>query len=70
MALHHCYSKEVLYHFNCGKCHKWWTVEEENLKLSLNLPVDLRIYLHCPVCGHAARPLNKCPSMESNNGRN
>lgn len=20
------YSKEVLYHFSCGECKKWWTV--------------------------------------------
>lgn len=37
------YSKEVLYHFSCGECKKWWTVGDwqgaENDRM------------HCPHCG-------------------
>jgi len=43
----HKVSKEILYHFQCGKCNKWWSVSDYHL-LSLNY--DKKIT--CPHCEH------------------
>ena len=31
----HKFSKEIIYHFNCGKCNKWWSIADYHL-LSLD----------------------------------
>ncbi len=41
----HKYSKEILYHFNCGKCNKWWTIADHHLLVNDNK-------ITCPHCGH------------------
>jgi DNA-directed RNA polymerase subunit RPC12/RpoP len=43
----HRFSKEILYHFNCGKCNKWWSISDYHL-LSNNKP-DMIV---CPHCEH------------------
>tara|TARA_R110002020_G_scaffold249529_4_gene463463 strand:- start:3568 stop:3735 length:168 start_codon:yes stop_codon:yes gene_type:complete len=41
----HKFSKEILYHFNCGKCEKWWTIADHHFLSKDNLII-------CPHCGH------------------
>jgi len=43
----HKFSKEILYHFNCGKCNKWWSIADYHL-FSNNVPM----LITCPHCGH------------------
>jgi len=43
----HKFSKEILHHFNCGKCEKWWSVADYHL-FSKNTPN----IIICPHCGH------------------
>ena len=43
----HKFSKEILYHFNCGKCNKWWSISDHHL-LSKNI-------ITCPHCGHEGK---------------
>ena len=41
----HEYTTELLYHFNCGKCKKWWsyaTTQEKDMEDES---------MHCPHCG-------------------
>ena len=50
----HKYSKETLYHFNCGKCDKWWSIADYHL-LSNNVPKKEEMVpnsIICPHCGH------------------
>jgi DNA-directed RNA polymerase subunit RPC12/RpoP len=50
----HRFSKEILYHFNCGKCNKWWSIADYHL-FSNNVPEDkemVHILITCPHCGH------------------
>ena len=50
----HKYSKETLYHFNCGKCDKWWSIADYHL-LSNNVPKKEEMvpnYIICPHCGY------------------
>ena len=49
--MNHRLSKEILYHFNCGSCNKWWSVADYHL-LSLDNTKDLNVNkkitcLHC-----------------------
>jgi|TARA_R110002020_G_scaffold234620_1_gene446678 DNA-directed RNA polymerase subunit RPC12/RpoP len=44
----HKYSKEILYHFNCGKCNKWWSIADYHL-FSNDI---LKNKITCPSCGH------------------
>lgn len=37
------YSIEILYHFNCTLCKKWWSIGDFNLKKNEHLT--------CPYCG-------------------
>ena len=37
------YSIEILYHFNCSECKKWWSIGD----------FDIRSAIACPFCGHA-----------------
>jgi DNA-directed RNA polymerase subunit RPC12/RpoP len=41
----HKFSKEILYHFNCGKCNKWWTISDHHFLSKEGL-------ILCPHCGH------------------
>tara|TARA_Y100000310_G_C20701879_1_gene830743 strand:+ start:3008 stop:3193 length:186 start_codon:yes stop_codon:yes gene_type:complete len=41
----HKFNKEILYHFNCGKCNKWWSIADHHLLSKENK-------LICPYCGH------------------
>ena len=41
----HKFSKEILYHFNCGKCEKWWTIADHHFLSKSNLII-------CPHCGY------------------
>ena len=43
--MNHRFSKETLYHFNCGKCNKWWTISDHHLLAKDNK-------LTCPHCGY------------------
>ncbi len=45
----HKFSKEILYHFNCGKCNKWWSISDYHL-LSNTIPETNKII--CPHCEH------------------
>jgi len=49
--MRHKVSKEILYHFNCGKCSKWWSISDYHL-LSLNNTEDLDYNkkIVCPHC--------------------
>lgn len=41
------FSVEKLYHFNCAKCQKWWSVADADHNVP---PANRRWY--CPWCGH------------------
>jgi len=43
----HKYSKEILHHFNCGKCDKWWSIADYHL--FSNKAPNIII---CPHCGY------------------
>jgi DNA-directed RNA polymerase subunit RPC12/RpoP len=45
----HKFSKEILYHFNCGKCNKWWSVSDYHL-----LSLESNKTVTCPHCEHKA----------------
>ena len=45
--MNHKVSKEILYHFNCGKCNKWWSVSDYHL-----LSLDNTKKITCPHCEH------------------
>ena len=50
----HKFSKEILYHFNCGNCNKWWSIADHHL-LSNNVPKSEQMVpnlIICPHCGH------------------
>jgi len=50
----HKFSQEVLYHFNCGNCKKWWSVADYHL-FSNNVPKSEQMVpklIICPHCGH------------------
>ena len=49
----HKFSKEIIYHFNCGKCNKWWSIADYHL-LSLDNLKNLHYKepITCPHCGH------------------
>jgi len=51
--MRHKVSKEVLYHFNCGKCNKWWSIADYHL-LSIANPKGLNYEkpMSCPHCQH------------------
>ncbi len=55
----HKVSKEVLYHFNCGKCNKWWSVSDYHL-LSLDNHKDLNYInpITCPHCEHKEKVID------------
>jgi len=41
------YSVETLWHFNCGECHKWWSIGDHQIG-------NVRLHdetLTCPHCG-------------------
>jgi len=42
----HKVSKEILYHFQCGECTKWWTIADHHLLLE-----DTDNWVSCPHCG-------------------
>ena len=43
----HKFSKEILYHFNCGKCNKWWSIADYHL-----FSKNVSNLITCPYCGH------------------
>ena len=50
----HKFSKEILYHFNCGKCNKWWSIADYHL-FSNDVPKDketVHNMIICPHCEH------------------
>ena len=50
----HKFSKEILYHFNCGKCNKWWSIADYHL-FSNNVPKKEEMVpnpITCPFCEH------------------
>ena len=50
----HKFSKEILYHFNCGKCNKWWSIADYHL-FSNNVSKKEEMVpnpITCPHCGH------------------
>lgn len=48
----HSYTIEILYHFTCGSCQKWWsyTHTPNELNMDLNFIDDEKFW--CPHCGH------------------
>jgi|TARA_B110000263_G_scaffold247010_1_gene259043 hypothetical protein len=48
----HSYTIEILYHFTCGSCQKWWsyTHTPSELNMDLNFIDDEKFW--CPHCGH------------------
>ena len=36
--MQHKYSKETLYHFNCGMCSKWWSIGDWTPSALLTCP--------------------------------
>ena len=56
MRPHH-YTKELLYHFNCSNCKKWWSYAapdkydpgRDNSDIG---PVPSSRMMFCPHCGH------------------
>mgnify|MGYP003151288992 FL=1 len=50
----HKFSKEILYHFNCGECNKWWSIADYHL-FSKDVPKNNEVVpnnIICPYCGH------------------
>ena len=50
----HKLSKEILYHFNCGKCNKWWSIADYHL-FSNNVQKNeetIPKVITCPHCEH------------------
>jgi len=50
----HKYSKETLYHFNCGECSKWWSIADYHF-FSKDVPKNkekVPNLLICPHCGY------------------
>ena len=49
----HRISKEVLYHFNCGKCNKWWSIADYHLFSNDAIEKEQIIpnSIMCPHCG-------------------
>ena len=52
--MRHKFSKEILYHFNCGKCDKWWSIADYHLfyKNEPNNEEKVPKLIICPQCGH------------------
>jgi hypothetical protein len=51
--MQHKVSKEILYHFNCGKCNKWWSIADYHLLSINNLNgLDYKKQMSCPHCQH------------------
>tara|TARA_B100001079_G_C15961387_1_gene319331 strand:+ start:319 stop:531 length:213 start_codon:yes stop_codon:yes gene_type:complete len=50
LTLDHEYVFELLYHFNCGKCTKWWSYAKtpDNKEEIHKQKVEA---MHCPHCG-------------------
>ncbi len=42
----HKVSKEILYHFKCGECSKWWTIGDHHFSLD-----NTENWISCPHCG-------------------
>ena len=65
---HKC-SKETLYHFNCGKCEKWWSIADYHL-FSNNVPKNeekVPKLIICPHCGHEEEVKDIYNSNETSN---
>ena len=46
----HNYVYEILYHFDCGKCSKWWSyAKTPDNKEELHKKIVKKMY--CPHCG-------------------
>lgn len=41
---YHMFSIEILYHFNCLSCKKWWSIADYKKQLYIY------IYITCPHC--------------------
>ena len=53
MSNQHEYTCEILYHFTCGFCNKWWSYSVTPFVQPLEIGTgitDEKIY--CPHCGH------------------
>ena len=53
MSNQHEYTCEILYHFTCGFCNKWWSYSVTPFVQPLEIGTDItdeKIY--CPHCGH------------------
>ena len=48
----HKFSKEILYHFNCGKCNKWWSISDYHL-----LSIKDNKKVTCPHCKHTEKAI-------------
>ena len=47
---YHGFTVEVLRHYNCGSCSKWWSIGDHQAPGAV---------LHCPHCGAAGEPVDK-----------
>ena len=52
--MRHKFSKEIIYHFNCGKCNKWWSISDYHLLSNdtSNSEETVPKLVICPHCGH------------------
>ena len=39
----HKFSKEILYHFNCGICNKWWSIADYHLNTTIKKEVVVAV---------------------------
>jgi Zn finger protein HypA/HybF involved in hydrogenase expression len=54
----HKVSKEILYHFQCGECTKWWTIADHHLLLE-----DTDNWVSCPHCGQRHKTIEKSEEL-------
>ena len=50
----HKFSKEILYHFNCGNCNKWWSIADYHLFSNKTPKTEEKVLniIICPHCEH------------------
>ena len=65
----HKFSKEILYHFNCGKCDKWWSIADHHLLSNKEPKNEEKVpeLIICPHCGHQEEVMDIYNSNETSN---
>ena len=53
MSNQHQYTAEILYHFTCGFCNKWWSYSVTPFVQPLEIGTGITDEkIDCPHCGH------------------